>query len=174
MLLSLHRQLQYTHQHVVHLCRLITWHCNASKQFSTGLGISLAEDDVQGLVFGVGTDKGVIKLFDVRSYAQGPFDAFTVSLFPCHFCKFESGRKLMTPVTMHLSIQTSTISLIRSGSCLWCAAVMICVEAMLSITSQHAACQAHFLTETRLFRFVAHVKQHVYCQWHEMQRHMYI
>ncbi len=33
----------------------------------------------QGLVFGVGTDKGVIKLFDVRSYAQGPFDAFTVS-----------------------------------------------------------------------------------------------
>ena len=36
----------------------------------------------QGLVFGVGTDKGVLKLFDVRSYAQGPFDAFTVS--PCH------------------------------------------------------------------------------------------
>ena len=35
---------------------------------------------VQGLVFGVGTDKGVIKLFDVRSYAQGPFDAFTVCL----------------------------------------------------------------------------------------------
>ena len=34
---------------------------------------------MQGLVFGVGTDKGVIKLFDVRSYAQGPFDAFTVS-----------------------------------------------------------------------------------------------
>lgn len=36
---------------------------------------------MQGLVFGVGTDKGVVKLFDVRSYAQGPFDAFTVS---CH------------------------------------------------------------------------------------------
>ena len=35
---------------------------------------------MQGLVFGVGTDKGVIKLFDVRSYAQGPFDAFTVRL----------------------------------------------------------------------------------------------
>lgn len=34
---------------------------------------------LQGLVFGVGTDKGVLKLFDVRSYAQGPFDAFTVS-----------------------------------------------------------------------------------------------
>ena len=34
---------------------------------------------IQGLVFGVGTDKGVLKLFDVRSYAQGPFDAFTVS-----------------------------------------------------------------------------------------------
>ena len=34
---------------------------------------------MQGLVFGVGTDKGVLKLFDVRSYAQGPFDAFTVS-----------------------------------------------------------------------------------------------
>lgn len=34
--------------------------------------------DQQGLVFGVGTDKGVVKLFDVRSYAQGPFDAFTV------------------------------------------------------------------------------------------------
>lgn len=35
---------------------------------------------MQGLVFGAGTDKGVVKLFDVRSYAQGPFDAFTVSL----------------------------------------------------------------------------------------------
>ena len=34
---------------------------------------------MQGLVFGVGTDKGVVKLFDVRSYAQGPFDAFAVS-----------------------------------------------------------------------------------------------
>ena len=33
---------------------------------------------IQGLVFGVGIDKGVLKLFDVRSYAQGPFDAFTV------------------------------------------------------------------------------------------------
>lgn len=37
---------------------------------------------MQGLVFGVGTDKGVLKLFDVRSYAQGPFDAFTVSHHP--------------------------------------------------------------------------------------------
>ena len=37
---------------------------------------------MQGLVFGVGTDKGVLKLFDVRSYAQGPFDAFTVSHQP--------------------------------------------------------------------------------------------
>lgn len=48
--------------------------------------VSLAEDIMQGLVFGVGTDKGVIKLFDVRSYAQGPFDAFTVRLLPCLPC----------------------------------------------------------------------------------------
>ena len=47
--------------------------CNTS--FINWLGTGM-----QGLVFGVGTDKGVVKLFDVRSYAQGPFDAFTVRL----------------------------------------------------------------------------------------------
>ena len=48
---------------------------------------------VQGLVFGVGTDKGVIKLFDVRSYAQGPFDAFTV-------CVPWPGAALTQPLTL--------------------------------------------------------------------------
>ncbi len=33
----------------------------------------------QGLVFGVGSESGVIKLYDVRSYDKGPFDTFVVS-----------------------------------------------------------------------------------------------
>lgn len=33
----------------------------------------------QGLVFAVATESGVVKLYDVRSYDKGPFDAFTVS-----------------------------------------------------------------------------------------------
>lgn len=34
----------------------------------------------QGLVFAVATESGVVKLYDVRSYDKGPFDAFTVSV----------------------------------------------------------------------------------------------
>lgn len=56
--------------------------------------------DQQGLVFGVGTEKGVIKLFDVRSYAQGPFDAFTVAPevpnnIPFSHIQFSADGKLM-------------------------------------------------------------------------------
>jgi len=34
--------------------------------------------DQQGLVFAVGTDGGVIKLFDAAQYAKGPFETFVV------------------------------------------------------------------------------------------------
>jgi hypothetical protein len=35
--------------------------------------------DQQGLVFAVGADNGIIKLYDVGGYQQGPFDVFVVS-----------------------------------------------------------------------------------------------
>jgi hypothetical protein len=34
----------------------------------------------QGLVFAVATESGIVKLYDVRSYDKGPFDAFTVGV----------------------------------------------------------------------------------------------
>ena len=33
---------------------------------------------MQGLIFCVGTDSGVLKLYDIRSYEKGPFDTFVV------------------------------------------------------------------------------------------------
>ena len=42
-------------------------------------GNPIASFDQQGLVFGVGTESGMIKLYDVRSYDKGPFDTFVVS-----------------------------------------------------------------------------------------------
>ena len=41
-------------------------------------GNPIASFDQQGLVFGVGTESGMIKLYDVRSYDKGPFDTFVV------------------------------------------------------------------------------------------------
>lgn len=41
-------------------------------------GPATAAFDQQGLVFCIGSDSGVIKLYDVRSYDKGPFDTFTV------------------------------------------------------------------------------------------------
>jgi len=40
--------------------------------------------DQQGLVFCIGSDSGVLKLYDVRSYDKGPFDTFTVRLLRGH------------------------------------------------------------------------------------------
>jgi hypothetical protein len=34
---------------------------------------------LQGLVFAIGTDSGILKLYDVRSYDAGPFATFVVS-----------------------------------------------------------------------------------------------
>ena len=42
-------------------------------------GSPVASFDQQGLVFGVGTEAGMLKLYDVRSYDKGPFDTFVVS-----------------------------------------------------------------------------------------------
>ena len=36
--------------------------------------------DQQGLVFAVGLDKGLIKLYDANQYDKGPFENFVVSL----------------------------------------------------------------------------------------------
>lgn len=41
-------------------------------------GPATAAFDQQGLVFCIGSDSGVLKLYDVRSYDKGPFDTFTV------------------------------------------------------------------------------------------------
>uniref|UniRef100_A0A7R9VE69 Anaphase-promoting complex subunit 4 WD40 domain-containing protein n=1 Tax=Chlamydomonas euryale TaxID=1486919 RepID=A0A7R9VE69_9CHLO len=41
-------------------------------------GNPVASFDQQGLVFGVGTEAGLLKLYDVRSYDKGPFDTFVV------------------------------------------------------------------------------------------------
>lgn len=42
-------------------------------------GNPVASFDQQGLVFGVATESGMLKLYDVRSYDKGPFDTFVVS-----------------------------------------------------------------------------------------------
>uniref|UniRef100_A0A7S0WIF9 Anaphase-promoting complex subunit 4 WD40 domain-containing protein n=1 Tax=Chlamydomonas leiostraca TaxID=1034604 RepID=A0A7S0WIF9_9CHLO len=41
-------------------------------------GVPCTSFDQQGLVFAVATESGVVKLYDVRSYDKGPFDAFTL------------------------------------------------------------------------------------------------
>lgn len=41
-------------------------------------GLPTVAFDEQGLVFCVGAESGVVKLYDARNYAQGPFTAFTV------------------------------------------------------------------------------------------------
>ena len=37
---------------------------------------------LQGLIFCVGVDSGVLKLYDIRSYDKGPFDTFVVRSQP--------------------------------------------------------------------------------------------
>jgi COMPASS component SWD2 len=39
----------------------------------------VATFDEQGLIFGVATDSGIVKLYDVRNYDKGPFDTFVLS-----------------------------------------------------------------------------------------------
>ena len=41
-------------------------------------GNPVASFDQQGLVFGVATESGMLRLYDVRSYDKGPFDTFVV------------------------------------------------------------------------------------------------
>ncbi|GAX79850.1 hypothetical protein CEUSTIGMA_g7290.t1 [Chlamydomonas eustigma] len=41
-------------------------------------GSPVASFDQQGLVFGVASESGILKLYDVRSYDKGPFDTFVV------------------------------------------------------------------------------------------------
>lgn len=41
-------------------------------------GNPVASFDQQGLVFGVATESGTLKLYDVRSYDKGPFDTFVI------------------------------------------------------------------------------------------------
>lgn len=42
-------------------------------------GLPTVTYDEQGLVFCVGAESGVVKLYDARNYQQGPFSAFVVS-----------------------------------------------------------------------------------------------
>lgn len=41
-------------------------------------GLPTVACDEQGLVFCVGAESGVVKLYDARNYQRGPFVAFTV------------------------------------------------------------------------------------------------
>lgn len=41
-------------------------------------GLPTVTYDEQGLVFCVGAESGVVKLYDARNYQQGPFSAFVV------------------------------------------------------------------------------------------------
>lgn len=50
-------------------------HCQAMLQTP---GLPTVAYDEQGLVFCVGAESGVVKLYDARNYGQGPFAAFTV------------------------------------------------------------------------------------------------
>jgi COMPASS component SWD2 len=59
----------------VRLWDLRTSQCQALLQAP---GLPTVAHDEQGLVFCVGAESGVIKLFDVRNPGQGPFTAFTV------------------------------------------------------------------------------------------------
>ncbi|KAL6770014.1 hypothetical protein ACKKBG_A33260 [Auxenochlorella protothecoides x Auxenochlorella symbiontica] len=51
-------------------------HCQAMLQTP---GLPTVAYDEQGLVFCVGAESGVVKLYDARNYGQGPFAAFTVA-----------------------------------------------------------------------------------------------
>lgn len=42
-------------------------------------GLPTAAFDEQGLVFCIGSESGVVKLYDARQYSRGPFTAFTVA-----------------------------------------------------------------------------------------------
>lgn len=42
-------------------------------------GWPVASFDQQGLIFAVGVDPGVIKLYDIKKYESGPFDTFSIS-----------------------------------------------------------------------------------------------
>lgn len=59
----------------VRLWDLRTGWCTAMLQAP---GLPTVSWDEQGLVFCVGTESGVVKLYDARNYQQGPFNAFTV------------------------------------------------------------------------------------------------
>jgi WD40 repeat protein len=49
--------------------------------------------DQQGLVFAVGLDNGLIKLFDAGNYEQGPFETFTVRT--SHTCTANEPEKFL-------------------------------------------------------------------------------
>lgn len=59
----------------VRLWDLRTPHCQAVLQTPSQPSVAF---DQQGLVFAVGLDSGVIKLYDASGYQQGPFETFVV------------------------------------------------------------------------------------------------
>ncbi|KAJ9533442.1 hypothetical protein QJQ45_026480 [Haematococcus lacustris] len=67
-------------------------------------GNPCAAYDQQGLVFGVATESGIIKLYDVRSYDKGPFDTFSIteeanSPLAISDLRFSNDGKLMLAVS---------------------------------------------------------------------------
>ncbi|WIA36692.1 hypothetical protein OEZ86_007970 [Tetradesmus obliquus] len=77
--------------------------------------------DQQGLVFAVGLDNGIIKLFDAGNYEQGPFETFTVpdlrnSPVPFTHLSFSNDGKLLLGVAEGRAfvLDAFTGSLLRS------------------------------------------------------------
>ena len=50
---------------------------------STSLDVERKDTCAQGLVFCVGIDSGILKLYDVRFYDKGPFATFVARLLCC-------------------------------------------------------------------------------------------
>ncbi|KAK9813206.1 hypothetical protein WJX72_010567 [[Myrmecia] bisecta] len=66
-------------------------------------GQPCAAFDQQGLVFCIGTQSGIIKLYDVRTFDKGPFETFTVpdlvnSAMAFSYTKFSADGKLLLAV----------------------------------------------------------------------------
>lgn len=99
-------------------------------------------------MFGVGTDKGVIKLFDVRSYAQGPFDAFTVS--PC------SSFMLSLPST---ALGLALLWCHFPATCDDCSAAMLCQLSVVYtlVPARHDSCPVRCRALKQALRLRVHI-----------------
>lgn len=62
----------------MHQVRLWDLRVNGCQALLEAPGLPTTAFDEQGLVFGVGAERGVVKLYDARNWAAGPFTSFPV------------------------------------------------------------------------------------------------